>query len=255
MNFLEKLTGRGKEQPEPTSINPEHISQRGEWSNGQQRIRISIDENGSMKYSLRPDGEEDILTDSVSIQKILEQGGYVFSPAPNTPIEKNDQNGTTSAESERPVAEVIPISQAAAQAREEQAQQTVWEDTDRELEVEALSVRDNINAVLKKVAELVQATDTLTEEKKDDIRGRMTDIFEWVETIATTDDSLKSAAEKQGYSEAYFLKKRQFVEQMKEQLHAAEQLGIEVETALADTGTADAKVEADTPVGGNLDTL
>lgn len=255
MNFLERLSGRGLEQPKPTSINPEHISQRGEWSNGIQRIRIKIEPNGSMKYSLRPDGEEDVLTDSVSIQKILEQGGYGFSPALNTPIENNEHDGVTPTGSEKPVADVIPINQVAAQALEQQTQQALWEDTDRELETEILSARDSINAVLKKVAELVQTTDTLTEEKKDDIRGRMTDIFEWVETIAATDDSLKSAAEKQGLSEAYLEKKREIVHQMKEQLHAAEQLGIEVEAALADTGTADAKVEADAPVGGNLDTL
>lgn len=255
MNFLEKLTGRGKEQPEPTSINPEHISQRGEWSNGHQRIRISIDENDSMKYSLRPDGEEDILTDSAAIQTILEQGGFVFTPALNTPAEENEQNGTVPTESEKPRAVVIPINETAAQVLEEQAQQTVWESTDTELEIEIASVRDSVNAALRKVTELLQATDAIEEEEKDAIRGQMTEIFDWIETIDASNDFAKKAAEKQGLSEAYLEKKREIVQQMKEQLHEAEQLGIEVETALADTGTADAKVEADAPVGGNLDTL
>lgn len=249
MNFLEKLTGRGQEQPEPTSINPEHISQRGEWSNGHQRIRISIDENGAMKYSLRPDGEEDILTDSAAIQTILEKGGFVFTPALNTPAEADRQQEKTATEPVALAAEVIPINQAAADLLE---QNTVWESTDTELEVAMASVRDSVNAVLRKVAELLQATDAGTDEEIAAIKSRASEIDVWMETLVASSDSAKKAAKKMGISEGYLEKKREILQQMKEQMQGAEQLQLEVEAALSD----DSDASIISPLsGGNPDTL
>lgn len=256
MNFLEKLTGRGLEQPKPTSINSEHISQRGEWKNSaENRIRISIDADGSMSYSVYPNGEQNVLTDVVSIQTILEQGGYVFSPALNTPIENNKHDGVTPTGAEKPVVKVIPINETAAQALEQQTLQAALESTDTELEVEIASVRDSVNAALRKVADLLQATDAGTADEIADIQDRVTEIVDWIETIDASNDSAKKAAEKQGLSEAYLEKKREIVQKMKEQLQRAEQLEMEVESALADTGTTDAEAIVSDPAGGNLDTL